>query len=353
MGGRPGLPEVFAVTGLRYVNDAEPGITRRRAGRGFAYRRPDGTLVRDRATLRRIRALAIPPAYTDVWICPDPMGHIQATGRDARGRKQYRYHPEWHAARDALKYDHLLTFGSVLPTIRQRTDRDLAARDLTREKVLALVVRLLETSLIRVGNEVYQRENGSFGLTTLRNEHVEVVGSTIRFQFRGKSGKEHAIRLTDRRLARAIRRCQELPGQELFQYIDEAGERRTVTSADVNAYLREISGEEVTAKDFRTWGGSLLALRALRDDQPPPTLTERRRAITRMVKAVATRLGNTATICRRCYIHPAILDAYLAVGLTVPRPTAPEAAPRDGLTPDEEDLVAFLARAAEAPASAA
>ena len=250
--------------GLRYVTDEKPGIRRLRSGKGFRYVRPDGTAVRDEQTLRRIASLVIPPAWTDVWITTDPRGHLQATGRDAKGRKQYRYHPRWRAVRDENKYERMLAFGAAMPTIRARVDADLARPGLPREKVLATVVRLLEATLIRVGNEEYARENRSYGLTTLRNRHVDVHGSELRFEFRGKSGKDHQVSVRDRRLANVIRRLQELPGQEVFQYLDADGARHTIDSDDVNAYLREISGLELSAKDFRTWAGTILCAVALR-----------------------------------------------------------------------------------------
>ena len=261
--------------GLRYVSDASPGISRRRAGKGFSYAGPDGRPVRDPATVARIRALAIPPAYSDVWICPDPNGHIQATGRDARGRKQYRYHPRWRAVRDETKFGRMLAFSEVLPEIRRRADQDLRRAGLPREKVLAAVVRLLECTGIRVGNDEYARTNESFGLTTLRDEHVEVDGSTMSFAFRGKGGKDHTVELSDRRLARIVSRCQALPGEELFQYVDGAGEQQTLGSGDVNEYLKSITGQEFTAKDFRTWNGTILAVAALRELGPGLALAGR------------------------------------------------------------------------------
>src|SRR2546422_7617908 len=257
--------ESARAAGLRYVSDLSSGIRRRRAGKGFRYSNGEGRGIRDSVTIRRIKGLAIPPAWTDVWICPDPRGHLQATGRDARRRKQYRYHSRWREVRDAVKYDRMLAFAAALPKIREQTDRDLERPGMPREKVLATVVRLLEETRIRVGNEEYRKENGSFGLTTLRNRHVDVIGSGVRFTFRGKSGKHHQVELQDRRLARIIKRFLEIPGQELFQYLDENGEPRAIESADVNDYLREVSGEDFTAKDFRTWAGTILAARFLRE----------------------------------------------------------------------------------------
>jgi DNA topoisomerase-1 len=297
--------------GLRYVSDERPGITRRRAGKGFAYRDPEGRAVREKATLGRIRALAIPPAWTKVWICPHADGHIQATGRDARGRKQYRYHARWRAVRDAAKYEHLLDFARLLPSIRDRIAADMGRRGLPREKVLATVVHLLETTLIRVGNDDYARANGSYGLTTLKDRHARIEGSTLRFVFKGKSGRSWSLGLQDRRVARIVRACQDLPGQELFQYRDDAGAVRDVTSADVNAYLREITGAAVTAKDFRTWAGTVLAAIALQEFERVDSATAAKRNIRQAIERVAARLGNTPTICRACYVHPAVLDTYL------------------------------------------
>jgi DNA topoisomerase I len=303
--------ETARTAGLRYVSDARPGIRRRRCGRSFRYVAPDGAAVRDAETLRRVRSLAIPPAWTGVWICPHPGGHIQATGRDQKGRKQYRYHPRWREVRDETKYDRIIVFAETLPRIRERVQQDLALPGLRKERVLATAVRLLETTFIRVGNEEYAKQNDSFGLTTLRDEHVEVNGSSLHFQFRGKSGKEHEVTVRDPRLARIVKRCQELPGQELFQYVGEDGERHSITSADVNEYLREISGQDFTAKDFRTWAGTLLAFVALRECLECETETEARKNIVYVVRCVADRLGNTPAVCRKCYIHPSILEAYL------------------------------------------
>jgi DNA topoisomerase-1 len=299
------------LAGLRYVTERLPGVRRRRAGRGFVYVDTKGRRVRDPDTLRRIRALAIPPAWTDVWICPVPTGHVQAVGRDARRRKQYRYHARWRATRDETKYTRMIAFARSLPRIRARVDEDLARPGLPREKVLATVVRLLEATLIRVGNEEYARANRSFGLTTLRDRHVDVDGAQVRFSFRGKGGKEHTIDVRDRRMARIVRRLQDLPGQELFQYVDDSGERRSIDSADVNAYLQAIAGADFTAKDFRTWAGTVLAALALAEVRGFATQREAKRNIVRAVERVAARLGNTPTICRRCYVHPEVLQAYL------------------------------------------
>jgi DNA topoisomerase-1 len=297
--------------GLRYVSDDSQGIARRRVGKGFSYRLPKGGPVKDAATLKRIRSLAIPPAWTQVWICPHPDGHVQATGRDAEGRKQYRYHPRWREVRDAAKYVHLLDFARALPAIRERIAEDMARPGLPREKVLATVVHLLETTLIRVGNDDYAKKNGSYGLTTLKDGHVKVEGATLRFAFKGKSGKVWKLGLQDRRVARIVRACQDLPGQELFQYLDEDGQTRDVTSADVNAYLREITGREITAKDFRTWAGTVLAALALREYEKVDTQAAAKKNIRQAIERVSARLGNTPTICRKCYVHPAVLDGYL------------------------------------------
>ena len=305
-------PEATAEdAGLRYVNDAMPGIRRRRAGRGFTYLGPDGKRLTDRRVIARIKSLAIPPAWTDVWICPIAGGHLQATGRDARWRKQYRYHPRWRAARDEAKYERMIAFGRALPRMRRRVEEDLALPGLPRERVLAAVVRLLEKTRVRVGNEEYARDNRSFGLTTLRDRHAEVGSSRIRFRFRGKGGREHEVELSDRRLARIVARCQDLPGQALFTYLDEEGEPRTVDSADVNDYLREISGEEFTAKDFRTWAGTVLAAWALAELQEFDSEAQAKKNVVRAVEAVADRLGNTPAVSRSSYVHPTIIDAYL------------------------------------------
>jgi DNA topoisomerase-1 len=299
------------MAGLTYVDSGSPGIRRRRRGRGFSYTAPDGSPVRDLATLERIRSLAIPPAWTDVWICQSARGHLQATGRDARGRNQYRYHPHWRATRDEAKFERMIPFGEALPLIHVRTDEHLQLRGVPREKVLALVVRLLESSLIRVGNEEYVRRNGSYGLTTLRSRHVDIDGSAIRFRFRGKGGRQHSVAVRDRRLAAVVRRLLDLPGQELFAYEDDEGELRTVRSDDVNGYLREIAGADFTAKDFRTWAATVLAAQALDAYDPFDTEGEAKQNVARAVELVASRLGNTPSICRKCYIHPAVIDTYL------------------------------------------
>ena len=297
--------------GLRYVSDSRPGIRRTMGPLGFKYIGTNGRVIRTKAEVTRINKLAIPPAWTDVWICPDPRGHIQATGRDAKHRKQYRYHAEWRATRDETKYDRLIAFAEALPRIRQRTSADLAKPGLAREKVLATVVQLLEKSLIRVGNDEYAKKNRSFGLTTMRNRHVRVRGSRVKFEFKGKSGVSHSVDVDDKRLARIVKVCQELPGQELFEYIDEAGEHHDVGSADVNAYVKEIAGEDFTAKDFRTWAGTVLACTALQelDDMEPPSRVKKN--VVQAIEAVAGVLGNTKAVCRKSYIHPAVIDAYV------------------------------------------
>jgi DNA topoisomerase-1 len=331
--------ESAKVAGLRYTTDSRPGIRRIRKGKGYAYVDGNGRRVRAAAELARIRSLVIPPAWTDVWICPDPRGHLQATGRDARGRKQYRYHPKWREVRDETKYDRVIGFARVLPVIRRKTSDHLKRQGLPREKVLATVVQLLEKTLIRVGNGEYARTNRSYGLTTMRDGHVEVKGPLVRFTFRGKSGVEHEIDLNDRRLARIVKQCRDLPGYELFQYYDEDGQRQTVGSDEVNAYLKEVTGQDLTSKDFRTWAGTVLAAQLLREFEPFGSDTQAKKNIVAAVEMVAKKLGNTRAVCRRCYIHPAIFDAYLdgsmmetiaqrarKVSRAVDRLTAPEAA---------------------------
>lgn len=303
--------EVAEEAGLRYVNDEQPGYSRKRKGDSFQYFGTDGKLIRDETRLLRIRRLAIPPAYSDVWICPSPNGHIQATGRDDRRRKQYRYHERWRTERDENKYDRMLVFGDALPKIRKRLRHDLALNDLPRNKVLATVVQLLERTFIRVGNEEYARENKSFGLTTMRGRHVQVKGSEMRFRFHGKSGIEHEVDFHDRRIAKIVRKLQDLPGQELFQYLDEAGKIGEITSQDVNDYLREITGQDFTAKDFRTWAGTLLAAMALNAQETFSTKKQAKANIKDAISAVSKMLGNTPAICRKCYVHPAILETYL------------------------------------------
>ena len=332
--------------GLRYTTDARPGITRRRSGTGFSYRDAEGRTIRDREVIGRIRALAIPPAWTDVWICPWPNGHLQASGRDARGRKQYRYHASWHRRRGNEKFDRMLEFSEALPRIRRRCDEDLAKRGLPREKVLAAVVRLLELTLIRVGNDEYARLNRSFGLTTLQDRHARIEGTALRFRFRGKSGQSHEVGLRDRRLAAIVRRCQELPGQELFQFVDEAGEVRDIASDDVNAYIREASGGDFTAKDFRTWAGTVLAYRALRALQPGEDEREAKRNVVEAIRRTADSLGNTPAVARGSYVHPAVLDAYLAGSIrgALVQAAEEQATPPTAVTPREEAAVRSLLR---------
>jgi DNA topoisomerase I len=324
--------------GLRHVTDARPGIRRQKIGSGFRYVDAQGHIVRDAETLARIRSLAIPPAWTDVWISPDERGHVQATGRDARTRKQYRYHSRWREVRDETKYDRMLAFATALGKIRRRTKLDLAKPGLPREKVLAAAVQLLEKTLIRVGNDEYARANGSFGLTTLHNRHVNVRGRRVTFRFRGKSGREHLIDLTDPRLAAVVRRCRDLPGQELFAYFDDAGEIQRIGSADVNEYLREISGSDFTAKDFRTWAGTLLALQALKRNPEFSSLAEGKRNVVAAIESVARTLGNTKAVCRKSYIHPALLDAYLAGSLQ----TSAGGRQRSSRRSDEANLLHIL-----------
>ena len=308
---RPDPVESAKAAGLRYVSDDSPGISRRKAGKAFAYVDPAGKAVKDDETHGRIKSLAIPPAWTDVWICPDPRGHIQAVGRDQRGRKQYRYHPRWRKVRDETKYEKMIAFVRALPAIRRRVKKDLALPGLPREKVLAAVVRLLETTLIRVGNDEYASQNNSYGLTTLRDHHAKISGGTLRFRFRGKSGIRHEIDLDDPRLAKIVRKCQELPGEELLQYVDDDGRVRDIGSGDVNEYLREISGRDFTAKDFRTWAGTVLAARALQEFTEVDSQAQAKKNVVAAIERVAEKLGNTRTVCRKCYVHPAVIDSYM------------------------------------------
>ncbi|ESQ77881.1 DNA topoisomerase IB [Asticcacaulis sp. YBE204] len=330
--------------GLRYVSDRKPGFTRRRSGKKFVYFDTKGERITDAKVIARINKLAIPPAYKDVWICPYANGHIQATGKDARGRKQYRYHADWRATRDATKFDHILRFGEKLPDIRAKVHEHLSLRTPCREKVLATVVALLEKTLIRVGNDEYARTNGSYGLTTLRDEHVDVSGQTVRFCFKGKSGKMWNLKLSDRRIANAIRRCQDLGGQELFAWVDDAGQVRDVTSSDVNAYLREISGEAFTAKDFRTFTGTVLAALALQAFEGFESDAQAKRNLKAAIDEVSKRLGNTPAVCRKGYIHPEVINAYLEGSLTQQIVGEIDAHLSDAasLTPDEVMVLAFL-----------
>lgn len=327
--------------GLTYVSDTDPGFTRRRAGKGFVYCDQTGRTLRDRATLNRLRALVIPPAWTEVWICRDGNGHLQATGRDARGRKQYIYHPDFRSSREANKYESLAAFARLLPQIRDRLERDMARPGLPREKVLATIVHLLETTLIRIGNLDYAKQNGSYGITTLRDHHVEANGAELRFDFQGKSGKHWRLRLRDRRITKIVKACQDLPGQHLFQYLDADGGRQSITSSDVNAYLREITGGEITAKDFRTWGGTLLAGLALQAFAAPASRREATRNLRATVMQVGERLGNTPTICRKCYIHPAVIESYEA-GAHRLKIRPPRGRAMAGLKPEEQALLAHL-----------
>jgi DNA topoisomerase-1 len=330
---------------LRYASDLSPGIRRRRQGKGFAYSAPDGRKFRDAETLKRISALAIPPAWKDVWISPFPNSHLQATGRDARGRKQYRYHARWRETRDETKYERMLGFAKLLPRIRRRVARDLRRPRLPREKVLATCVRLLETTLIRVGNEEYAKENRSFGLTTMRDRHVRVQGGAVRFRFRGKGGKEHEVDVDDPRLARIVKRMRDLPGEELFRYVDDAGVAHAVESAEVNDYLREISGEEFTAKDFRTWAGTVLAAQALQELQTFDSEAKAKQNVIRAIEAVAMRLGNTRAVCRKCYVHPALIEAYLDGTMVEVLKRRAEREIREslhGLRPEEAAVLALL-----------
>jgi len=331
--------------GLRYVTDAKPGFTRKRYGKHFHFFNAKGERIRDEEVIARIRRLAIPPAYTNVWICPHANGHIQATGLDARGRKQYRYHPDWRSIRDASKFSHILAFGDFLPKLRAVTAEHMSQRGLTREKVLATVVTLLEKTLIRVGNDEYAKANKSYGLTTLRHKHVDVSGHTIRFRFKGKSGKEWNLKLTDRRIARVVRACADIDGQELFKYIDDNGTVRDVTSGDVNAYLQSVTGEAFTAKDFRTWTGTVLAAMALQDYAIYDTQAQAKKNVVAAIEHVSKKLGNTPTVCRKSYIHPQVIDAYLDGSLI--RQINGEIdkalqAQYEHLTPEEILVLAFL-----------
>jgi len=337
--------ESAKAAGLRYVSDTMPGISRIRAGKEFSYIDTGGKRIGQVRVLERIKTLAIPPAWIQVWICADPEGHLQAYGRDARDRRQYRYHPRWRAIRDEIKYHRMIAFGHALPRIRAELERDLALRALPRQKVLATVVSLLEATLIRVGNQEYARQNGSFGLTTMRGRHVEVSGASLRFRFRGKSGVQHSIDVNNKRLAQIVKQCQDLCGRELFQYLDATGACHTIGSADINQYLEQVSGQAFTAKDFRTFVGTVLAARALREFEAFDSQTQAKQNVMRAIEMVAKRLGNTKTVCRKCYIHPAIIDAYLAGSLVQ---TLRQRAEReltqslDKLKPEEAAVLAFL-----------
>jgi DNA topoisomerase-1 len=333
------------VVGLRYVTDNAPGIRREKSGDDFLYRSVSGKIVRAPATLNRIQRLAIPPAWTDVWICRDANGHLQATGRDVRGRKQHRYHSHWREVRDDAKYGRLILFARALPKIRQRVSRDLKLSGLPRNRVLATIVRLLETSLIRVGNDEYARHNESFGLTTMRDRHVQVNGSALQFHFRGKGGKQHSVDIRDQRLAKIVKSCQELPGQELFQYVDDDGKRQDVKSSDVNDYLREVSGEDFTAKDFRTWAGTVLAAMALQEFSQFDSEAQAKKNVGQAIESVAKSLGNTPAICRKCYVHPEILNAYMSNELLETLKARAESKLSKSLKrlrPEEAAVLAFL-----------
>lgn len=324
--------------GLVYVSSDRPGITRRKSGAGLAYRDANGKAVRDEKTLERIRSLAIPPAWTDVWICPSPNGHLQATGRDARGRKQHRYHPRFREVREGAKFEKLADFAKALPALRAQVDRDMRKQGLPREKVLATIVHLLDTTLIRVGNDEYAKSNKSYGLTTLKDQHAKVEGGKLRFVFTGKSGKSWKLTIENKRVAKVVKAAQELPGQRLFQYLDDDGAPQSVTSTDVNAYLREITDADITAKDFRTWGGTVLAAAEFARLGAFDTQTLAKANVKAAVETVSSSLGNTPTICRKCYVHPRVLETYLGGGLKLGR------AKRDGLSAHEAAVLAFLSR---------
>ncbi|MGD9740589.1 MAG: DNA topoisomerase IB [Bauldia sp.] len=337
-------------TELSYVSPEEPGILRRRVGRGFSYVGPGGRRVEDTSTLDRIRSLVIPPAWTGVWICADPNGHLQAIGRDQKGRRQYIYHPSFRALRDRTKYEHLADFAEALPAIRARVEADMALRGLPRDKVLATVVALMERTLIRVGNDSYAKDNDSYGLTTMRDPHVAVEGETIRFLFKGKSGKEWNLTLRDRRLAKTVRACQDIPGQRLFQYYAEDGSRHSVTSSDLNAYLRDITGRDITAKDFRTWAGTVGAVRTFAEVAAAAPDRPRAKTLRETIVLVARRLGNTPTVCRQCYIHPAVLQAFES---GEPLPLHPRRKEPAGLSREEAEVLWFIRDHVERTALAA
>ncbi|MDR7048533.1 DNA topoisomerase-1 [Duganella sp. 3397] len=346
-GGVADAPAAAKSAGLRYVHDDQHGITRKQRGKTFYYVDADGATVKDEDTLARIKSLVIPPAYQDVWICKHANGHLQATGRDARGRKQYRYHPKWRAVRDESKYERMLSFGKALPKIRRAVDESLKLPGLPREKVLATIVYLLEATMMRIGNEEYARENKSFGLTTLRERHVRLDGTKVEFRFRGKSGVNHSVQVQDRRLANIIRRTLDLPGQDLFQYVDDDGNPHTVGSADVNEYLQSIAGEDYTAKDFRTWSGTVLAAVALLEYEKFDSEVQAKKNVVAAIEAVAKKLGNTPTICRKCYVHPAVIETYLSGAMkTALRKRAQQQLQDDvhALRPEEAAVLALLQR---------
>ena len=342
---RETLESAAGAAGLTYVTDSEPGLTRKRVGTGFAYYRTNGARIADRAERRRIASLAIPPAWTDVWICPDPDGHMQATARDAKGRKQYRYHERFRAQRDESKFGRMLQFCEALPKLREQIETDMAQPGLPRRKMLATLVRLLDKTLIRVGNDEYLKANRSYGLTTLQHKHVKVKGDTVHFEFRGKSGVEHDVAVSDRRLAHIVQQLQDMPGQQLFKYVDDDGKRQSIDSDDVNAYLREVTGISVTAKDFRTWSGTMLAARALREMGPPANEREAARNVNVALDQVAARLRNTRAVCRKYYVHPALIEAYHR-GEAAPPPPARAPGRRErpsaALRRDEVRVLQFL-----------
>ena len=344
-------PEAAKEAGLRYTSDDRPGIRRRRRGRSFQYIDREGRTITDPDERARINALAIPPAWTDVWICPSRNGHLQATGRDARGRKQYRYHPRWREMRDEVKYGRMVAFGEALPKIRKQVDRDISRRSLSKPRVVATVVRLLDETSIRVGNDEYARENKSFGLTTMQKRHVDVEGSRIMFRFRGKGGKLSDVDVTDPRVARVLRRCEGLPGQHLFQYVDDDGDVEDVDSDDVNDYLREVTGDQFTAKDFRTWSGTVLAAWALEERGEAGSPTQAKRHVVRAVESVAKELGNTPAVSRSSYVHPQVIESHLEGNLTRElgeKANRKVAGGMHGLTPQEAAVLALLRRRLEA-----
>jgi DNA topoisomerase-1 len=344
LSAKPASLEAAKAAGLRWVSDESPGITRKKKGEKFVYFDPDGKPVTDADTILRIRALAIPPAWTDVWICPHSNGHIQAVGRDARHRKQYRYHARWREVRDETKYGRMMDFGKALPKLRKVTAQHLNLRGLPREKVLAAVVQIMEKTLIRVGNDEYAKANESFGLTTLRDKHAKIKGSKVVFDFKGKSGIKHAIDFQDKRLADVVEKCQDLPGYELFQYLDDHGEVKDIGSTDVNEYIREITGKDFTAKDFRTWAGTVLAARALQEVEAFNSKAAAKRNIKRAIESVAKKLGNTVTVCRKCYVHPAVVDSYLDGTLAnhLSKKAAKTLANSNGKLPPEEAAILGL-----------
>ena len=351
--GSPEHIDSAKAAGLRYVTDAMPGITRKRRGKGFAYVTPDGRAVRERQAIQRFRSLVIPPAWTNVWICPIENGHLQVTARDARGRKQYRYHPRFREQRDGTKFERLFDFGEVIWRIREAVERDVALEGLPRRKVLATLVWLLERTFIRVGTEELSRINKSYGLTTLRKKHVEVDGSELRFEFRGKSGVEHAVTVDDARIAHIVQRCHDLRGEVLFKYVDDDGKRREIEAADVNDYLAEITGGEVTAKDFRTWAGTMIAAEYLRSIGPAHTLKQANKNVVAAIDHTAERLGNTRAVCRKYYIHPTLIAAYLDGDVLPPtrRQRVKVRRPGGKLRRHEAEVLGFLRSRCKASAS--